>query len=46
MSQNPWCESSESGTTQTTFEDNFAPVSTEKLPDSKEYLETLGNEQN
>ncbi|KAG4078393.1 hypothetical protein HA402_013103 [Bradysia odoriphaga] len=42
MSQNPWCESGESGTTtQTTFEDNFTSTSTEKLPDSEEYLESL-----
>lgn len=43
MSQNPWCESGESNKTQTSFEDNFAPASTEKLPDSQEYLETLGS---
>lgn len=44
MSQNPWCtESGESGTVQTSFEDNFtSESSTEKLPDSKEYLESLG----
>lgn len=43
MSQNPWCESGESGTIQTSFEDNFASAaSSEKLPDSKEYLESLG----
>ncbi len=44
MNQNPWCESGESGTIQTTFEDNFASSASasEKLPDSKEYLESLG----
>lgn len=42
MSQNPWCESGESGTIQTTFEDNFTSASTAKLPDSQEYLESLG----
>lgn len=47
MSQNPWCESGESGTTiETTFEDNFASASVEKLPDSEEYLKSLGEKEN
>lgn len=38
----PWCENAEQHTGDSKFDDNFAD-SMIKLPDSEEYISTLGN---